>query len=58
MAFRETEEALLYLSYVIRRSVETAEEIREAVGPVAVAMEARYQAELLQAKAAYSREVH
>jgi hypothetical protein len=50
MDSRELDAALLYLSYVIRRSGESAEEVRAEVGPVADAMEARYQSELQQAR--------
>lgn len=51
MGSRELDDAMMYLSYVIRRSGETAEEVRAEVGPVADAMEARYQSELQQARA-------
>ena len=38
--------AMLYLSYIIRRSGESAESIRADVGPVADFLESRYQDEL------------
>jgi hypothetical protein len=43
------EEAVSYFGYVVARSCKSAEQMRLEVGPAAVAMEARYQADLSEA---------
>jgi head-tail adaptor len=48
-ALQKLDEAISYFGYVVARSSKSAKQMRREIGPEAVAMEVRYQADLDEA---------